>query len=271
MPSFNTTAKKYFKKQGKRALGYAKKRYLPKGQLNVKQIAKDVMLLKSVINAEKKRLDSGLLSTTTVAQYSDNTGSAPSNSGYVFEDITPTIAQGLTIKTRNGASVKLHSGLLNFQFVQQANCNGPTRIRIFIIKIKNAVITPSLSELQKIFDANPVTLFNDYNSLRNPDNFSDYQVLAKRNVFVNPDAGNSNVAMMKDLQIRLALKNHHLRYDQDSTTLRDGQIVMIAFADSGNKGSATTTTGWLGAAAPVTGPTSGVNIYRNYRWYYYDN
>lgn len=120
MANFKAKARKYVKKQVRRAGKAIKKRYVAKGgNLKVGQIAKDVMMLKRLVNAEKKRTTLG----STSFEAAHFTGQVNGNSsGHRIVDISPSaINQGNGYNERNGNSIKLHSLVIKGQFIQMTN------------------------------------------------------------------------------------------------------------------------------------------------------
>ena len=124
MKGLKNKAKKYMGKQIKRGVAFAKKRYTTKGKANVGAIVKDVMMLKRMINVEKKRVDNSLL---VPASFGASAGAGVS--GYYATIITPSIAQGLTGATRNGNSLKITSACIDLFFGQSVNTVNQVKIR----------------------------------------------------------------------------------------------------------------------------------------------
>jgi len=86
--AFIKRAKRYGKRIVKRAVGMAKKRYTTRrGGANLVQMAKDVMMLKSLVNVEKKRVDFNFGgSFLGIGQYN-----VPGTTGANSADVTPII------------------------------------------------------------------------------------------------------------------------------------------------------------------------------------
>ena len=112
--------KKYAKK-AVRSVGKAiKSRYsTKKGGIRMGKIAKDVMLLKSVLNPERKEFrvfnDPANDDLIDIGQVAGN------GNGYFVTDISCIPSQGTTSITRNGNSIKVSSLACRFSLFQQAN------------------------------------------------------------------------------------------------------------------------------------------------------
>ncbi|MEO5351376.1 MAG: hypothetical protein H7836_17300 [Magnetococcus sp. YQC-3] len=263
-------AKGVARRAGSAALSAAKARYGSSLQnANWANIAKDVALLKEVINSEKKRFRYASSAQQAVSQVSGNA------SGHWVFDMTPTPVQGASLSQRNGASVKLHSTYAKFQFYQQGSATGPIRLRMYAILVKGdpaplaTVTNEFLAPNQWIFNQNTV-LIRDYNSQRNPDFYGDYKVLGTKNMTIRPDSF-SGQTQIRDMVMKLKYnrgKGHHLRWDGDTNTLSGGQLVLLCVADSGNQSGATAST--LNGI-PIVGTLTGCVFNYDIQHYYYDN
>lgn len=249
--------KAYGKKLWKKAGTAIKKRYIRNGGL--RQLSKDVAIVKSMINAEKKYTFTNI--ATTVGQCSVN-----ADSGYYATDITPIPSEGITQTSRNGASIKVSSMILRCQLVQQTNLNTDMRVTIYIIKnFQNNTINAALVNQFLVPDA--ISTMTDYNSIRNPDYFKLFRVIAKKSYKLSNDSATSQ-NQLKDFQINLSFKNHHVRFNADTNTVASGQIWMLVVADTGNKdGTTASTLTNVGNTAVNTGARFICSI----RNYYYDN
>ena len=228
--------------------------------INYNQILKDVKFLKSVINAEKKNYVI-TVSGSTVAQLNGST-----SSGHFGIDITPTPSQGTTDITRNGDSIKICSLYAKIQFYQQSAADQPIKLKVLLIKVLGAPQSVN-TVITQFLNTNPMcnNSIYDYNSRYNPDFFGQYQIVAKRTIKIQ-DQYSSSVAI-KDLEIKLKLQ-HHIRFTANSTTVSNGQYVMLILADSGNSHPSTVSTV---TGAPILTANSGVNFNYNFNWYYFDN
>lgn len=257
-------SKKLAKYAVKRGVKFVKKRYLSNPVSGIKNIAKDVMFLKSMINAEKKRFNESY-SNQAVGQVNVNT------SGHLCIDVTPDPISGAGFSERTGASIKIHSMFLRMQAYQQASTNHPIRLKCYLVKVKG---TPQNTGFftQQFLQSNPFVSGTgsdtfDYYSSRNPDYFKQYQVLRTWKLYVPADKLTSQV-MIADKKVGMKPKGLHIRFDRDSTNVSENQIMLLIVADSGNQGgsASSATTG-----VPVTAGGTGCVAAWAVDWYYYDN
>lgn len=263
-----------FAKRILRKVGHvAKKRYFKgKGYSNPKlvQMAKDVSMLKGMINSEKKNYPI-VVQSQAVGQVNINAN------GYYSADITPTPAQGTTSVTRNGNSIKLHSSFIKFQFSQMANTSNPIKLRIYIVLVKGIPSIIPTTFPTTMLEANPFVTgagaIYDYNSSLNPDYFGTYKILRTKTLTLKADnAASFNSITNVSLPMKYFRgKGHHIRFASDgSQTIADGQLLMIVTADNGNvnAGTASTLSG-----QPTNGQavTTGAYMDMNLNHYFYDN
>lgn len=244
----------------------AKRRYFTKGGMG--RAMKDIAFVKSVVNAEKKRLDLISGASSLVGQVSGN------STGNVVYDITPVPAEGLTYSTRNGASIKLHTSFIQLQFTQQTACHSAIRLKIMIVQVLGSPQTTGTinSQImlpnQWIQNQNSVSVY-DYMSLVNPDYRGQYKIIRTKYVSIPADNYSGQVRL-KDVKIPIKYnrgKGHHVRYAGDTTTVANGQLFMLIYADNGNSlGSASTLTGIANTAA-----STGLSWNYDIKHYYYDN
>lgn len=263
MSKFVKTARRFAKSAGKKVVKGLKKRYVTKtGKgLRVGQIVSDVAMLKRMVNAEKKRVTTGI-NNTSVAQVNGNT------SGLAIYDITPVMSEGVTYSTRNGSSIKWTSGYAQFQFIHQSATQSAIKGAIYVIKVKNQVITGQTCT-QTFLNPSPFissTSIYDYNSTRNVDYFKDFQVLKRKNFTVKCDQLSGQTVQTV---IKMPLKfGHHVKFSGDTNTVTDGQVFILILCDSGNNNGASTST--VGNVS-VTAPNTGLNLCWSMTNYYIDN
>lgn len=261
-----------FRKLGRKLVRAVKRRYLPKGKKGktdfgkgLRNVVSDVRMLKSMVNAEKKRyslasIDNG----QTFGQVLGN------NSGHFFVDITPLIPQGAGVSQRNGSSVKLHSAMMKFQLQQQTNTSSPIAGRVYIIAVKGSPIVPSdIGEFMVynkwLFAQNAGATIYDTHSDRNQDYFKDYVVLASKRFYIRND-NISAQTMIRDINIPIKL-GRHIKYNVDSTQVASGQLMMLWVADSGN--CSPVASALLGI--PQVSANTGLILRHDIQYYYYDN
>lgn len=260
--------KKYAYKGVKAAGRIAKKRYFKgKGykQPRMDNIINDVKMLKAMINAEKHRQIYNSSSANTISQVYGNAN------GYWSGDVTPNVGQGTGVSQRVGGSIKWHSSHWDFQFVHQINTQAPVHIKIMLIKV-NGVAQSNVSNIvQTMFNNNPFiqsgTIW-DYNSSRNQDQYKNYTILKTRIVSLAPD-NYSGIPMIKNVKFGYKFKNHHCRWAGDTSTLTEGQVIMLMFADNGNASPSTACT--IVNGVPVKTVLTGIDFQYIQTHYYYDN
>lgn len=257
--------KKYAKRAGRAIKRAVKKRYVTKtGKgLRMKQIVKDVSYLKSVLNPEKKIFQ---LNQTDVLVGQCNINA----SAHYVLDVTPKMSQGSTDITRNGNSIKVHSGHFRFQFQAENQASGhPIRIRAMLIKVIGAPIA-SANLVSEMFKPNPFvsngTIY-DYHSDRREDTFKRFRVLRYKDSYIKENAHNQQF-MHANMRFGIKYKSHHVKFSSNaSTDISDGQLFMVVFADSGNiNGTTSTLTG-----TAITAGNTGFRLCGEYTQWYYDN
>nr|WAE43182.1 MAG: capsid protein [Cressdnaviricota sp.] len=262
--------KRAVRRVGRKAYNKLKKRYVSKSGVRIGQIYKDVMHLKSLVNTEKKRLDltSPTGGSSLYVGQINNTGP-----GYQLIDITPIPSEGVTYSQRSGASVKLVSSYMKFQFLQQNNTHQAMRFKIMFVLTKGTPETVG-NIASDMMLPNSFTGLIDYHSMRNPDKYGDYQVLRTVHFMIPADnytgTGASNQTRIKDLSIGMKWmrgKGHHIRFNGDTNNVTNGQITMFILADSGN---VSTITGLFSNVA-TNYPSTGSQLNYDIKHYYVDN
>lgn len=233
----------------------------------VPQLTKDVMSLKKLLNVEKKRYD--------ISVYNGKVGQINQNATAEYSaDLTPYIPVGTGYNERNGASVKLTGFHMKMQFSHQGNTTQKIKLRCELVLIKGSPINYSFLSTA-MYEVNPFVAANggpsliDYNSPRNPDTFGKYTILRKWYVTILPDQI-SGVNMITDRTLSHSFnkgKGHHIRFDKNSTTLTNGQLVLLITADCGNISSISSTSQNI----PVIGPLTGALLSYTCKYYYVDN
>lgn len=271
------TAKRLARKAGKAI----KKRYVAKpggrkatGGMRVGKMAKDIMYLKSVLNPEKKRLDTRPESNQYVGQVNGDGG------GFLLVDCTPIITQGIQYNARNGASIKLHSTNWEFQLTQQVHLNSSMKF-IFEVYVLDGLTTTSTGLSANNFARNyfiqnpfitgtPSDPIIDTFSSVNPDFFKIARCIRRVKKTLAPDqfSGQFNIN-----SFRMGIKYNkgqglHIRYNKDSNIPTHNQMFLVVRADRGNISE--------GASSTLGGiPDSAVATAARLRWartdYYYDN
>lgn len=259
------TARKLYKKYQKggvrKVAKYgAKKVYRRYSSGGVAQVVKDVAMLKAMVNTEKKYFD---------ATYSDTLGQCIGNfTGVNYKDITPLPVQNVAYNGRTGQSIKLVSAQINIIINNQSAQRVGQRIRFEIYSIKGDPKTLAAVGLE-LYDTNPLTSIVDYMSNRNPNNFGDFKKICTRYIYYPPEqhSGSGAAARQKTMKINLKL-NHHLRFDKNTLSLINGQIVIFAVTETGNASPATASVLPNIANAAIN---TGFEYDLSTRFYYVDN
>lgn len=266
MPGLGKVYRKAVKKSGLRKVGRKVYRAtglvnpVKKGKLSSARLFKDVAMLKSMLNAEKKQI-SLQINTDNVAQTNGN------GYGNVIRDITPIISQGVTGTTRTGLSVKIHSMCFKGQLIQQSSAQQAQKIKVEFFLNKGTYLSPS-GLTSAIYDLNSLNGLYDINSSRALDTYKNWTCLARRYFTIGQD-NQSGVTGFKDVIIPLKFKNWHVKYDDNNTnSVTNGQVIMIITADSGNGSSTTASTNTY---IPVTATNTGSNLNYYINYWYYDN
>lgn len=229
------------------------------------KLMKDVSRLKGIINSEKFRLET-TAEGIQVGQVNVN------NSGHFIGDFTPVPTQGDGYNNRQGNSIRWKSSHFSFFFQRNANSVGAMKIKIQMIKvIGEAYSTPS-NILGKFIEPNRWinggTIY-DVASDRKPEYFKQYRVL--RTVQVSFPAVNysgQTGATQKIVNFGMKLPNHHVKWNNNSNTLADGQVLCLITCDTGN---ASQTTASTLDSIQNTLANSGLSMSYNRLDYYYDN
>lgn len=255
----------------RRAGAALRKRYKAKpggrkstGGVRVAKMAKDIMYLKSVLNPEKKVFNMHK-QLAPVGQVNLN------NDGGYFEDVTPLPTQGITRSTRNGASIKLHSSVWQFQFAQQTNCISNVKVILELWQVDQEP-QAGFTWRDNHWQPNPFlgsTIIYDANSLTDPDNFMKGKCIARRKFQMNADQLGTE-KYVKNISIPLKYNNgqgRHIRFKADTQTLESGQIYLTIRTDRGN----ISTTPSAITGIPDAGGLTGLTFSYNVNNYYYDN
>lgn len=228
-----------------------KKRYTTKGgSANYAQIAKDVMMLKNMVNAEKKNAD---ITDTTQYGFAQNNGLA---SGAIQFSIVPTMAQGIGEDNRIGDSVKV----VSMVFQAEVSTNSfftlqDTRYKIYIVR-QNANPNGATLAITDFLEPNVFSGVVDYNSNRNYQHYTDFQVLGVINGKLGQNQ-NDSLNQVRKNQHKIARKvDFHIRYEKGTNNIIQNQIYMFAVADSGDR---------------AAGGTNILKLQYSSKFFFYDN
>lgn len=238
-----------------------------KGRLSSTRLYKDVAMLKHIINSEKFKIESLIFNDTAVGQVNGNA------SGHQIFDITPMPTQGDGYSNRQGNSIKWVSSHYSF-FVQRQGSNvGQCNLKIQIIKIiGEPYSTPANGILDKFIEknrwVNTGTVY-DTSSDRKPEYFKNFRVLKTHYVrFPAVQYAGQAITTQKIVNFGIKLPSHHVKWNGNSNTLSQGQVLMLVTCDTGN--CSTSTTSILDSIAN-TATSTGLIMNCNKADYYYDN
>lgn len=257
--------KKYARKQVIRGAKFLNKRY-PRNLKGVANLARDVHMLKQIINAEKKQFTLNF-NNQIIGQINDN-----SSGGQIY-DITPIPSQGTSGTTRVGNSLKLNGTYIRAQFNQQANLYQEQRIKFYLVETKG-IPQATATAILHFFTTNDMIIggsgqINDYFSRRNQDYFKNFIVHRTKTIKISRDqvsgASNRNVMVLKQ-----RWKNQHVKFiSGGGTSPSSGQLLLMVVADTGNIHPSNTST--ISAGVTNKLPNSGSIMDLTTTSYYFDN
>ena len=260
MPNY----RKYANKVAKKSKIAVKKRYMKKGKANPAKMWKDIMMLKSIVNSEKKQYnlsDGGSL----LGQVNGNAEGA-----YTI-DVTPNPAQGIGDSNRIGDSIKLSTGMFKFQFSHMSATASPIRVVVELVLVLGTPQATSTFLNQYLLPNTfiPGVNIRDTNSHRDQDFRTQYRTVAKRSFIMKGDQS-SGQKQCKSLDLPLKFGNlgHHIKYVENTTHVACGQLMLLIRCDNGNL---STTTNSTLANLIHTGQSTGLSLNRSFTYYYYDN
>lgn len=264
-------AKTYFRRLANKGKKVAKKRYVTKrGLPKVNRIVKDVARLKKLINVEKKyvEVNIGAANPIHVGQYSA-IDSGSWTYGYKLKDITPAIAQGVTVNQRTGDSVKLTGCNIQLQIFQQPNLTVGNRLYVDIYKVDVPKgITDTTAK--QIYQNNVFNNLIDAASNRDPDYMGVYKKIASRSYFLPANPGEGTMSVIhRTINLKLS---QHLHMDGAASSIPvNCQYLMMFRASAGNVGTTTLTAGGGINQFPILTASSGIAVCDSMRWWYVDN
>lgn len=194
---------------------------------NLSRLARDVAIIKPMINAEKE-------------MYLQNiTGDVSPTSPYGPTAIT-NVAEGTSHGQRDGESIKLHGYQWDIRALSQTSAVAPRYIHVYLVKY----IGPrgSAPAISTFFQADMDGNYSTY-SKRNPDHYTSYEVICRKNIFIPADTV-SGVQMYRQVKAYGLFKGKtHQRYNGTlATNLVTDQMYVIAVSSDGTIGTSTATT-----------------------------
>lgn len=238
---------------------------IKKGKVSTSRLIKDVAILKGIINSEKFRVEAQPCDQQGVGQVNQN------GSGHYVADFTPVPSQGDGYNNRQGNSIRWKSSHYSFFFQRQSASVGPVKLKIQLIKVIGEAYTTPSSILGRFIEPNRWiaggTIY-DTASDRKPEYFKQYRVLRTVNIsFPALPVTGTGGATQKIVNFGLKLKNHHVKWNNNSNTLADGQVICLVTCDTGNMAGAASTLDSIANTAASTGILMSCNKVD----YYYDN
>lgn len=246
-------------------------RYYKKGQgLKIQNVAKDVYMLKKLMNVEKKHIT--ISASNNIGQFANLLNS------YNILDITPQPAENVTYNGRTGSSIKCVSYHMDMQFIHLGSTTQPIKGKVYIIQnlgMPLTAIADQQSFFLSLFIPNPfitgyggtvgATGIVEYNSSFNPDMYGRYKIIQSE-TFTVPADQFTGQPMYKTIKFGHKYE-HHVRFNKDATSITNGQLFMITLLDSGNAGGVTSTLTGVPVQTSSTGVTQNMNLVH----YYVDN
>lgn len=266
---YNKVVRKIGRKAYK-ATGY--KNPMKKGRLMASRVTsqlpklmKDINMLKGIINSEKFRIESQA-SGVQVGQVNGNT------SGHYLVDFTPLPSQGDGFNNRQGQSIRWKTSHFSMFFTRQGSNQAAMNVKIQLIKVIGEPYTSASSILGRFIEPNRwvtgATVY-DTASDRKPEYFKQYRVLRTVKVHLPaPQYSGAVASQQKLVNFGLKLPNHHVKWNNNSNTLADGQVLCLITVDTGNCSTTTAST-----ALNITNTAVGTGLVMAYNKvdYYYDN
>lgn len=256
--------KRYIKRTARKVGTAIKGRYF-KGRgysrPKISAMVRDLNTLKSMVNAEKKRITTTSVNQSVAQIYNNVTG-------HYIVDVTPNPSQGSAFNQKSGSSIKWHSSHYDFQiWGQSANVSG-MKLKLEWVKVVGLPYASLNDVFGKYIQPNPFisgTVY-DISASRDPDYFKNFVVIKRQYMTLAPDVITGDIPVTQR-QLGFKLRNHHVRNNDNDPTLASGQVFLLITADRGNWGpTASTLTGVSNQLA-----NSGVFFSWTRTDYYYDN
>lgn len=226
--------KKYARKVAKKAGRYVKKRYFKGkgyGDPKIATMARDVMRLKQMVNAEKQNIESAATNEFDLAQYN-----GVSTTGARQIEIMPTVFQGYTENQRKGDSLKVCSWVLKIQAYNNGNLTLAGMNYTFYLVRQPVNPVANANVLDQFLEPNPFSGVIDGYSNRNYEHYKDWVVMGiikgKFKANESADAGQGSKTNMHTLARK---QEFHIRYDKNTTTINNNRMQLICVASDGDR------------------------------------
>lgn len=209
--------KALFGKKNRKRFSQAKKVY---GK--VSGLAKKVAFITSMMNVEKKHLDTDLASQTFGA-----------NDGFIQSITAP--AHGDAANQRNGNSIKLASYQITGRITQQTSVQNAIKGKIWLISYDQTPDVPTISEF---LDTDGAGNYSSL-SLRNPDKMGDFKILASKS-FYCPQRAVTGLETDTTFKLFGKFNNMHQRFTGSAaSTITSNQLYLIFAIDDGTTAAST--------------------------------
>ena len=260
------------RKYAKRAKKAVKKRYFKGGKYrkpNVYTMAKDISLLRGMLNSEKKQfvVSTGQGNSYPVGQVNLN------DSGHYIAGFTPQPLPGTAANQKIGSQIKLTSFHIDLQLWSQGSAISGNKFIFEIWNVKGQAQDSLSNFMTDVYTPNSFTTTStevfDTTSNRNVDNFKNYNCIYRKNLYLAPEDQAGQVSMKTfNLGKRFGKNGHMIRWESPTgPTITSGQMVMTIRAEQGNTGGSVSAIGGIPTQQPYTGAWLKYNI----QYYYIDN
>lgn len=258
-----------YAKKAKRAV---KRRYFKGGKYrkpNVYTMAKDISLLRGMLNSEKKQYTVSTSSSWyKVGQVNAN------DSGHFIVGFTPNIPQGTTSAERIGKQVKLVSFHMDLQLYAQSAAISGNKFTLEIWNIAGQYSGSLTDFMPDVYTSNPFVTgqsqsIYDNTANRQVSNFKNYRCVYRKQLYLPSDETSGQVAVKNyNLGKKYGKKGHMVTWEPTGQTVTSGYQVMVIRADSGNT---STTTNSTISGIPIGGMNTGSWLKYQISHYYIDN
>lgn len=168
--------------------------------------------------------------------------------GWSAWDATPYPASGNGFGQRQGASIKLMSSYIKIQITQTSvNTLTPVRTKLFLFQVIGLPVSPgaftTTTFLNSTFPNGTGIGSNngiiDYNSEFDPDHRRTYKLIAVKKMYMPLD-NLTTQAQVKEYGFGIKYNRgagHTIRFQQNSNSPTDGQLMCVVVSDAGNAGA----------------------------------
>lgn len=238
------------------------------GKTSISTLKKRITKVERMSKPERKRYDTWD-QEDTFGQVNGN------NAAYHAVDTTPNPAQGVGLNQRIGSAIRVTGTHYNFQIRQMSAATGNARVIVELYAIPGIVWGNVNTFTDTIFESNSFLRSGgggagivDYNSDYDPDYFQQWKLLRRKRVYIRADslASQTNVVSFS-MGVKFR-KPHKIKWNDNGTTVVQGQIIMVVRADTGNAstGTVSTITGIANSAV-----STGYVLNYNHKSYYIDD